>query len=113
MALPSSVPSHRPACERDCTQVVGRGPPGPDYDAVVSLTVVQHPLARHLLSDLRNRATPPAVFRALTKRLTVAVALEATRDLPLASREVDTPLERTEGFALEDLVAIPILRAGL
>ncbi|MGH2653017.1 MAG: uracil phosphoribosyltransferase [Actinomycetota bacterium] len=80
----------------------------------MTLTVVDHPLAGHLLATLRERSTPPAVFRALTRRLTLAVILEATRDLPTMDREVVTPLEATTGRHLAgDLVAIPILRAGL
>lgn len=78
------------------------------------LTVVDHPLARHLLTELRNRTTPPPVFRALTRRLTLALVMEATRDLPTAPLKVETPLERVEGRRFPTpLVAIPILRAGL
>jgi uracil phosphoribosyltransferase len=80
----------------------------------VTLTVVAHPLAGHLLATLRDRSTPPTVFRALTRHLTLALVLEATRDLPAVEREVATPLEATTGrFLADDLVAIPILRAGL
>jgi uracil phosphoribosyltransferase len=80
----------------------------------VALTVVDHPLAGHLLATLRDRDTPPAVFRALTRRLTLALILEATRDLATEDRDVATPLETTAGtFLAGDLVAIPILRAGL
>jgi uracil phosphoribosyltransferase len=78
------------------------------------LTVVDHPLAQDLLTRLRDEETPPSVFRILTKRLTAALVLEATRDLPTASRQVPTPLEPAQGRVLTaDLVAIPILRAGL
>jgi uracil phosphoribosyltransferase len=78
------------------------------------LTVVDHPLAQHLLTSLRDRATPPAVFRALTRRLTLALILEATRNLEIEPYRLSTPLEETEGRRLAaDLVAIPILRAGL
>jgi uracil phosphoribosyltransferase len=77
------------------------------------LTMVDHPLARHLLTELRDRATTPPVFRALTRRLTVALVLEATRDLPVTPRRVATPLEETDGADLADIVAIPVLRAGL
>ena len=80
----------------------------------MALTVVDHPLAGHLLTSLRDRTTPPAVFRALTRRLTLALVLEATRDLPTEPLRVQTPLEPMEGRALAGhLVAIPILRAGL
>jgi uracil phosphoribosyltransferase len=80
----------------------------------MGLTVVDHPLASHLLTALRDAATSPPVFRALTRRLTLALVLEATRDLPTEPRTVRTPLEETEGSRLvANLVAIPILRAGL
>jgi drug/metabolite transporter (DMT)-like permease len=78
------------------------------------LTVVDHPLARHLLTQLRDRETPPSVFRTLTKRLTAVLVLEATRDLPTEEAPVMTPLEEAAGRLLaKPLVAVPILRAGL
>jgi len=79
----------------------------------MSVTVVDHPLAEHLLTSLRDRTTPPPVFRTLAKRLALALALEAIRDLPTTQVTVETPLERTTGRVLGDLVAVPILRAGL
>jgi uracil phosphoribosyltransferase len=79
----------------------------------MSVTVVDHPLARHLLTQLRDRDTPPPVFRTLAKRLALALALEAIRDLPTREVEIDGPLERSTGVAIDDLVAVPILRAGL
>jgi uracil phosphoribosyltransferase len=78
------------------------------------LTVVDHPLAAHLLSALRERSTPPPVFRTLTKRLTLALVLEALRDMPTTEVDIETPLESTRGRVVAgDLVAVPILRAGL
>ena len=47
----------------------------------VPLTVVDHPLAAHLLTALRDRTTAPPVFRTLTKRLTLALVLEAVRQI--------------------------------
>ena len=79
----------------------------------MSVTVVDHPLAAALLTQLRDRATAPPVFRTLSKRLALALALEAIRDLPTTQVEVDGPLERSTGVAVDDLVAVPILRAGL
>ena len=79
----------------------------------MSVTVVDHPLAEHLLVSLRDRSTPPPVFRTLAKRLALALTLEAIRDLPTEQITVETPLERTTGRVLGDLVAVPILRAGL
>jgi uracil phosphoribosyltransferase len=79
----------------------------------VTITVVDHPLARHLLTELRDESTLPPRFRALTKQLTAVLILEATRDLPTRARTVRTPLESTDGRELLDVVAVPILRAGL
>jgi uracil phosphoribosyltransferase len=79
----------------------------------VSVTVVDHALAGHLLAHLRNEGTPPPVFRTLAKRLALTLASEAIRDLPTTEIAVPTPLEETTGRVLGDLVAVPILRAGL
>jgi uracil phosphoribosyltransferase len=79
----------------------------------MTVTVVDHPLAGHLLGRLRDRDTPPPVFRTLAKRLALALTLEAIRDLPTEEVKVETPLETTTAKVLDDLVAVPILRAGL
>jgi uracil phosphoribosyltransferase len=78
------------------------------------VTLIDHPLAQHLLTRLRDRETPPPLFRTIAKRLTVALVLEAVRDLPTVDVEVSTPLEPAAGCLISpDLVAVPILRAGL
>ena len=79
----------------------------------MDVTVVGHPLAAQLLTSLRDETTPPAVFRVLAKRLALAIVLEALRDLPTHPVEVRTPLATTAGVELEEVVAVPILRAGL
>ena len=80
----------------------------------MSVNVVDHPLASHLLLALRDRTTPPSLFRSITKKLTTILMIEATRDLPTTQRTVSTPLEDTSGATLAGpIVAVPILRAGL
>jgi uracil phosphoribosyltransferase len=80
----------------------------------MTLTVVSHPLAEHLLARLRDRGTPPPVFRAIAKQLTLVLVVDAVRGLPTRRTTVETPLERTEGAEIDpNLVAVPILRAGL
>ena len=79
----------------------------------VSVTVVDHALAAHLLVQLRDAGTAPAVFRTLAKRLALVLTVEAIRDLPTTEVDVATPLEPASGRVLGDLVAVPILRAGL
>ena len=80
----------------------------------MNITTLQHPLAQHYLTHLRDHTTKPANFRLLTKRLTVMLAMEATQHLALRSRAIETPLEALDSPVLDDpLVAVPILRAGL
>lgn len=80
----------------------------------MAVTVVDHPLAGHLLMALRDRTTPAAVFRSVTKRLTTVLMVEASRALPTRPDQVMTPLEEALGRTLaQPIVAVPILRAGL
>jgi len=80
----------------------------------VALTVVDHPLARTMLTALRDAATPPPLFRLLAKRLALALVVEATRTVPIEDRRVTTPLAEADGSRIAaPLVAVPILRAGL
>lgn len=80
----------------------------------MTVTVVDHPLAAHLLLQIRDETTQPDQFRSLTKRLTTLLIIEATRDLPTEDTTVRTPLEDAPGRMLvKPIVAVPILRAGL
>ncbi|MDA8303152.1 MAG: uracil phosphoribosyltransferase [Actinomycetota bacterium] len=80
----------------------------------MGVTVVDHPLARSMLTALRDRNTPPPLFRLLAKRLALVLCVEATRGVPTAPTEVDTPLAKTSGTRIaQALVAVPVLRAGL
>ncbi len=79
-----------------------------------NVTVVDHPLAGHLLTELRHVTTEPERFRHLARRLGTVLALEATRGLTTRAEPVETPLTATEGARLDrPVVAVPILRAGL
>src|SRR5499425_2361032 len=78
------------------------------------LTVVEHPLVQHKLSLMRDRNTPTAEFRRLLREISLLLAYEATRELPLAPTEIDTPLERASFplLAGKKLCLVSILRAG-
>ena len=79
-----------------------------------NLHISEHPLVFHKLSKLRNISTEPKKFRALVRELAGLLAYEATLDLLLTPVEVQTPLEKTQGFELKEKVGlVPILRAGL
>jgi uracil phosphoribosyltransferase len=79
-----------------------------------TVTEVSHPLIKHHLACLRDKHTPPAEFRQLVHRLSVLLAYEATKDLTLAPREIETPLTPMPAHQLNQRVGlVPILRAGL
>ena len=64
--------------------------------------------------SLRDKRTPPSQFRRLTHRVSLVLAIEATKRLPTATRVVDTPLEPAQGEVIDrDIVVVPVLRAGL
>jgi uracil phosphoribosyltransferase len=78
------------------------------------LHIVSHPLVEDVLAALRDRRTTSAEFRRLAHRVSLLVVTEATRDLPTAEVEVETPLEATKVRRLtRRVVAVPVLRAGL
>ena len=80
----------------------------------MALHRVSHPLVEDVLARLRDKETPCDEFRRLARRLSLLIAVEATKDL--ATREVDTftPLERARVRTLAArVVAVPVLRAGL
>ena len=80
----------------------------------MTLHVVTHPLVEEALAALRDRRTPRDEFRALARRVSLLVVAEATRDLPTATAEVETPLEAARVHRLAGrVVAVPVLRAGL
>jgi uracil phosphoribosyltransferase len=80
-----------------------------------NLTVIDHPLIRHKLAVLRARDTSKKTFRALVDEIAMLMGYEVTKDLPLETVEIDTPLERTsaEMVSGKKLTLVPILRAGL
>src|ERR671916_606767 len=80
----------------------------------MDVQVVDHPLAKARLSVLRDARTDNAAFRAALRDLTLMLIYEATRDAPLASAPLHTPVARTVGYRLANPPLLgPVLRAGL
>ena len=79
------------------------------------LTILDHPLVKHKLTKLRDKHTGTNEFRQLVSEIALLEAYEATRNLPLETIEIETPLEKTTGYLLsgKKLCFVPILRAGL
>lgn len=73
-----------------------------------------HPLVAHKLSRLRDKNTEPKKFRELVREIAALLAYEATADLAVTPRELETPLEKMTGSELKEKIGlVPILRAGL
>jgi uracil phosphoribosyltransferase len=83
-------------------------------DLPKNLTVVNHPLVLHKLTLMRDKHTPSAVFRQLLREISLLLAYEVARDLPMTTRTIETPLAEMEAPILKGkkLVIVSILRAG-
>lgn len=78
------------------------------------LTVVTHPLVQHKLSIMRDKDTSTSKFRQLLREISMLLAYEVTRDLPMTTVTIDTPLCPMDAPMLEGrkLALVSILRAG-
>ena len=79
------------------------------------LHVYDHPLIQHKLSILRDKNTSVKEFRELISEIAGLMCYEATRDLPLAEVEIETPVAKAKAKRLagKKMAVVPILRAGL
>ncbi len=80
-----------------------------------SLYILSHPLIQHKLSHMREHDTSTRTFRELLKEITLLMGYEITRDLPLTTRSIQTPLVTIDApvIAGKKLAIVPILRAGI
>jgi uracil phosphoribosyltransferase len=80
----------------------------------VETTLVDHPVCTDALAQIRDRATPNALFRQNLERIGGLLIAEATRSLPTVDGTVETPLTTAPArrIAVQPVV-VPILRAGL
>jgi len=79
-----------------------------------NLTFFDHPLVAHKLTLMREQATSTATFRQLLREISLLLAYEVTRDLPMGIRHIQTPMMGMDAPVLEGkkLALISILRAG-
>jgi len=76
--------------------------------------VADHPLVTHRITLMRDRATPPKLFRELVGEITTYLAFTALKDLRMKTVEVSTPVADTTGRRVDErIVLVPILRAGM
>jgi uracil phosphoribosyltransferase len=78
------------------------------------LSVVDHPLVQHKLSIMRDKGTPKVLFRQLLREIAQLLAYEVTRELPMTTGRVETPMQPMDAPTLagKKLALISILRAG-
>ena len=81
---------------------------------VKHLTVVDHPLVQHKLTLMRKKTTSTVEFRQLLREISQFLAYEITRNLPMTTRRIETPIEEMDAPTLDGkkLALISILRAG-
>src|ERR671923_498203 len=79
-----------------------------------TVIVIDHPLVQHKLTLLRKAETSVALFRALLREISMLLAYEVTRDIPLTYESITTPLASMQAPVLagKKLVVVSILRAG-
>lgn len=79
-----------------------------------NLTIVENPFVKRDITILRDKATKEFQFRLALKRIAYCLSVEISKNFQLSEIEVETPLEKTIGYELnEQIVLVPVLRAGL
>jgi uracil phosphoribosyltransferase len=78
------------------------------------LTVVDHPLVQHKLTLMRRKETSTGEFRRLLREISQLLAYEVTRELPMTTRRIQTPMQEMDAPVLDGrkLALVSILRAG-
>lgn len=84
------------------------------FKAPHNLTIVNHPLVQHKLTLMRDKNTPSAVFRQLLREISLLLAYEVSRDLPMTTQKIETPVAPMEAPIIKGkkLVIVSVLRAG-
>ena len=82
--------------------------------ASTGVTVITHPLVQHKLTLMRRKDASTSTFRTLLNELSMLMAYEVTRDMPVQLVNIDTPLEAMQAPMIDGkkLVFVSILRAG-
>lgn len=79
-----------------------------------NIHVMDHPLIKHKISRMRKKTTFTKEFREFVGEVSMLMGYEATRNLPLKEKEIETPIQQTVGsFIAKKVALVPILRAGL
>lgn len=80
------------------------------------LTVLKHPLINHNLAIIRDKNSSSETFKNALKRITYALIFEATKNIKTKTKEIETPVAKTNCEVFDDdyqVIIAPILRAGM
>ena len=80
-----------------------------------NLKILDHPLIAHKLSHMRDKTTSTRTFRELLREITLLMGYEVTRNVPLTTKRIETPLCSMDApiIAGRKLAIVPVLRAGI
>ncbi|MDY7544868.1 uracil phosphoribosyltransferase [Glaciimonas sp. CA11.2] len=80
-----------------------------------NLFILNHPLIQHKLTHMRSKDTSTRTFRQLLREITQLMGYEITRDLPLTTQRIETPIQSMDApvIAGRKLAVVPVLRAGI
>lgn len=80
-----------------------------------NLFILNHPLVQHKLTHMRDKDTSTRTFRELLREITLLMGYEITRNLPLTTRHIETPMGPMDApvIAGRKLAVVPVLRAGV
>lgn len=80
-----------------------------------NLFIIDHPLVQHKLTEMRETERPMVGFRGRMREIALLLAYEVTRDLPLTTRRIETPIQPMDAPTLDGPMPaiVPILRAGM
>lgn len=81
----------------------------------MKINIMNHPLITHKVTMMRDKNTNPKEFKELLKEISLLMAYEVTRDLPLVDIEIETPITKLTAKVIggRSIGVVPILRAGL
>lgn len=81
----------------------------------MKINIMNHPLITHKVTMMRDKNTNPKEFRDLLKEISLLMAYEVTRDLPLEDTDIETPITKLRAKVIggRSIGVVPILRAGL
>ena len=85
-------------------------------EVLAKIKVLNHPIVKHNLAIIRDKNSDCEKFKNALKRITYSLIYEATQNLPLVKKEIETPLVKTICEVYDEevqLIIAPILRAGL